>query len=98
MLISEYLEQKYKNCRCLAMSRREAEILGIEYPLISGWVHYYGDREIHNDQFKELKQYLSSIKQNRWTRQALKCIEDYESSFYLIDYHDKALNRFLRNL
>lgn len=46
MKIGEYLLKKYGSKGRFAMSKAEAEIFGIEWPLVSGWVKRYSDIEI----------------------------------------------------
>ena len=59
----------YLRNRCtgaLALSRREAEILGIGWPMTSGWPKRYGDMEIDNTTAERLRNALKPSSGGSW--------------------------------
>lgn len=62
MKIAEYLEQKYRGAGVISITKAEARILGIRYPLRSGWLKVHGRREISDLQQIELEQLLAASK------------------------------------
>lgn len=54
MNIDAYLALKYGVARATTMTRREARVLGIPYPLQAGWRKIHGQREISEKTAKRL--------------------------------------------
>lgn len=79
MNIKDYLRVKYEQANpttCLAV---EAKILGIEYPLKTGWLLNHGDREISEFELGELEKFLirsveSCSSKSEWSARGLKAI------------------------
>jgi hypothetical protein len=55
MNLTEYLKRRLPG-NSNALSRLEALALGISYPLVTGWPKRYGDIEITEEKFRELRQ------------------------------------------
>lgn len=52
MKVIDYLRARHPGV--FAISRREAKVLGIPYPLQKGWVGRYGDQYITDEQAEDL--------------------------------------------
>lgn len=70
MNLSDYL--KNRGVQAFTLSRNEAEILGIDWPLKSGWPHRHGDMEISAEQLDKLRTALVACRsgQNKVERKA----------------------------
>jgi ribosomal protein L7/L12 len=53
MKLIDYLRERHP--RINALTRAEAGLLGISYPLVSGWVDRHGDMELSPEKAQELK-------------------------------------------
>lgn len=83
MKIDAYLRTKYGE-HVKALSAVEAKILGIPYPLKSGWPAKYGKNEITKDQALELCESLSA-KNDRYSRRAAEAL--------LREFGDQAISK-----
>lgn len=60
MKVAEYLRRKYRVDTPSTLSKREAVIFGIPYPLRPGWLAKHGDTEITDRMISWLKQSLKA--------------------------------------
>ena len=77
MTINDYLAGKYGN-HAWSLTRVEALIFGVPYPLVHGWVKRHGEHVITEEQFEKLKEFLprqlSKKKQYKKVARALEVI------------------------
>jgi hypothetical protein len=64
MRLKDYLSSKYKVSKPTIMLSCEARAFGIPYPLESGWLAKYGDREFTPDIAKTLTKSLTRLIEN----------------------------------
>jgi hypothetical protein len=63
----------YVQDRCIgthALTRLEASVFGIPYPLVTGWFHIYGGLEVTEKMIRTLQQRIATGKPGRVARAA----------------------------
>ena len=80
MKVIHYLQAKYRQRYPTTCKRFEAKILGIPYPLETGWLLRYGDAEVDSDKLSALERGLRRVRMGgapgaQWAEEGLKVIK-----------------------
>ena len=80
MKVIHYLQAKYRQRYPTTCKRFEAKILGIPYPLETGWLLRYGDAELDSDKLSALERGLRRVRMGgapgaQWAEEGLKVIK-----------------------
>jgi len=88
MTLTEYLYEKYGVKNCTTLTCQECKVLGIPFPLVSGWMHRYNQRIISAETAEQLivvlkKRLKKGKEDSRGKLYARKGIEVLVNHFHL---------------